>query len=166
MQSCNRSISADSPVRGHHLNHTQNTVSCSESLSLAMAPVVAVPVSYSPWLPAGYEGLTIQHASCCHLHTLPDHLPAVVSLCLCVCVFLQSSLAVTVDPVDRAMRVRAGVVFPGPDWRVDTYDRVTKEVELVQVRAPHTCALLNMSLRTSLTKNRRCQLSQHVAVDS
>jgi hypothetical protein len=58
--------------------------------------------------------------------------------CVCVfCVLLQSSLAVTVDPVDRAMRVRAGVVFPGPDWRVDTYDRVTKEVELVQVRGPH-----------------------------
>jgi hypothetical protein len=90
--------------------------------------------------------VTTQHPSC-HLQTIPYHLLPVcvcVSVCVvCCCAFLQSSLAVTVDPVDRSMRVRAGVVFPGPDWRVDTYDRVTKEVELVQVRIGHdSCAFV------------------------
>lgn len=46
---------------------------------------------------------------------------------------LQASLAVTVDPVDRAMRVRAGVVFPGPEWRDDVYNEATRRLELVQV---------------------------------
>jgi hypothetical protein len=49
------------------------------------------------------------------------------------CHLLQASLAVTVDPVDRAMRVRAGVVFPGPEWREDVYNEDTKRLELVQV---------------------------------
>lgn len=39
----------------------------------------------------------------------------------------------TVDPVDRAMRVRAGVVFPGPEWREDVYNEDTRRLELVQV---------------------------------
>jgi hypothetical protein len=51
----------------------------------------------------------------------------------------QASLAVTVDPVDRAMRVRAGVVFPGPEWREDVYNEDTKRIELVQVRG-HMCS--------------------------
>jgi hypothetical protein len=46
----------------------------------------------------------------------------------------QASLAVTVDPVDRAMRVRAGVVFPGPEWREDVYNEDTRQLELVRVR--------------------------------
>jgi len=50
-----------------------------------------------------------------------------------VCVRLQASLAVTVDPVDRAMRVRAAAVFPGPEWRDDVYNEDTRRLELVQV---------------------------------
>jgi hypothetical protein len=45
----------------------------------------------------------------------------------------QASLAVTVDPVDRAMRVRAAVVFPGPEWRTDVYNEDTRQLELVPV---------------------------------
>lgn len=51
---------------------------------------------------------------------------------------LQASLAVTVDPVDRAMRVRAGVVFPGPEWRDDVYNEDTRRIELVKVRNSST----------------------------
>lgn len=45
----------------------------------------------------------------------------------------KASLAVTVDPVDRAMRVRAAAVFPGPEWRDDVYNEDTRRLELVQV---------------------------------
>lgn len=45
----------------------------------------------------------------------------------------QSSVAVSVDPVDRALRVRAAVSFPGPEWRRDVWDHETRRVQLVQV---------------------------------
>lgn len=47
----------------------------------------------------------------------------------------------TVDPVDRAMRVRAGVVFPGPEWREDVYNEDTKRLELVQVHRLIACGV-------------------------
>jgi hypothetical protein len=46
----------------------------------------------------------------------------------------QSSLAVSVDPVDRAARLRAAVSFPGPEWRRDMWDPETRSVQIVQVR--------------------------------
>lgn len=45
----------------------------------------------------------------------------------------QASLAVTVDPIDRAMRVRAGVTFPGPEWRKNVWDHETRMVQVVPV---------------------------------
>jgi hypothetical protein len=50
----------------------------------------------------------------------------------------QASLAVSVDPVDRVMKVRAGVSFPGPDWRYDLYNEETQQVEYIKV----SCSLL------------------------
>lgn len=48
---------------------------------------------------------------------------------------VQASVEVSLDPVDRAMRVRAAVVFPGPEWRTDVYNEDTGLLELVQVTA-------------------------------
>jgi hypothetical protein len=45
----------------------------------------------------------------------------------------QASLAVTLDPVDRALRLRAAVVMPGPEWRTDVYNEDTRQLELVPV---------------------------------
>uniref|UniRef100_A0A383VAP3 Uncharacterized protein n=1 Tax=Tetradesmus obliquus TaxID=3088 RepID=A0A383VAP3_TETOB len=44
----------------------------------------------------------------------------------------QSSIAVSIDPVDRAARLRAAVSFPGPEWRKDVWDHETRSVQLVQ----------------------------------
>jgi len=41
----------------------------------------------------------------------------------------QATLALHLDPVDRVARLRAGVAFPGPEWREDVYDEVTGRVE-------------------------------------
>eukprot|EP00878_Enallax_costatus_P003770 GHUV01003986.1.p1 GENE.GHUV01003986.1~~GHUV01003986.1.p1 ORF type:complete len:351 (+),score=37.43 GHUV01003986.1:115-1167(+) len=45
----------------------------------------------------------------------------------------QASLVVTADPVDRAMRVRAGVTFQGPEWRKDVWDHETRMVQVVPI---------------------------------
>ncbi|KAI8471016.1 MAG: hypothetical protein J3K34DRAFT_520916 [Monoraphidium minutum] len=42
----------------------------------------------------------------------------------------RASLSLHLDPVDRACRLRAGVAFPGPEWREDVYDEVTDRVEV------------------------------------
>ncbi|KAF6254750.1 hypothetical protein COO60DRAFT_1622452 [Scenedesmus sp. NREL 46B-D3] len=44
----------------------------------------------------------------------------------------QSSLAVSIDPIDRAARLRAAVSFPGLEWRRDVWDHDTRSVQLVQ----------------------------------
>jgi hypothetical protein len=41
----------------------------------------------------------------------------------------RATLSLHVDPVDRAARLRAGVAFLGPEWRVDVYDEATNRVE-------------------------------------
>lgn len=41
----------------------------------------------------------------------------------------RATLSLHLDPVDRACRLRAGVSFPGPEWREDVYDEVTRTVE-------------------------------------
>ncbi|KAF8065775.1 hypothetical protein HT031_002835 [Scenedesmus sp. PABB004] len=45
----------------------------------------------------------------------------------------QASLALTLDPVDRAARLRAGVTFPGPEWRRDAWDLASRSLQLVPV---------------------------------
>lgn len=41
----------------------------------------------------------------------------------------RATLSLHLDPIDRAARLRAGVSFPGPEWREDVYDEVTDRVE-------------------------------------
>jgi hypothetical protein len=41
----------------------------------------------------------------------------------------RSTLSLHFDPVDRVARLRAGVAFLGPEWRVDVYDEVSRTVQ-------------------------------------
>jgi hypothetical protein len=42
----------------------------------------------------------------------------------------KATVAVNVDPIDRAARVRAAVSFPGPEWRDDVYNDATRMIEV------------------------------------
>jgi hypothetical protein len=41
----------------------------------------------------------------------------------------RATLSLHLDPVDAAARLRAGVSFPGPEWRGDVYDEATDRIE-------------------------------------
>lgn len=41
----------------------------------------------------------------------------------------RATMSLHLDPVDRCCLVRAGVSFPGPEWREDVYNDVTGKVE-------------------------------------
>jgi hypothetical protein len=44
----------------------------------------------------------------------------------------RAALSVHADPIDRAVRLRAAVCFPGPEWRGDRLDERTGLVEFVE----------------------------------